>query len=175
MTARRTRSLLLTAAFLLGLGVFALYGVDAQAKVLPARNTRLINPLGSAKYRRSSPFGYRTHPITGDRKLHQGLDMAAPSGTPIYAAGDGTVEKIFNDDTNGHGVKIRHPNGYMTGYIHMVSAPPVRVGQTVRQGEVIGAVGSTGRSTGPHLHFVLYDTSGTMIDPESGPVDFAPW
>jgi len=173
MTGARTRSLLVTSAALLAVGLLALYGGSAQAAI-PSAATTLRNPLRSAKYRRSSGYGMRTHPITGERKLHAGLDMSAPQGTPIYAAADGTVEKIFNDSANGNGVKLRHPNGYATGYIHMASAPPVSVGQRVRQGDPIGVVGSTGRSTGPHLHFVLYSPEGDMIDPETM-VDFTAW
>lgn len=147
----------------------------APVAYAPAPTGRpFLNPLADARYRKSSPFGPRINPVTGQpQSLHNGLDMAAPSGTPIYAAAAGRVTKVFNDSTNGHGVKLDHDNGMGTAYIHMVEAPPVRVGQTVARGQLIGRVGSTGRSTGPHLHFMVYRGS-TPVDPETL-VDFTPW
>ncbi|MCQ6563592.1 murein hydrolase activator EnvC family protein [Paenibacillus mendelii] len=105
-------------------------------------------------YRLSSPFGYRTHPISGKKKLHAGIDMAAPSGTPIYAAEGGTV--LVAQWWNGYGncVIIDHGNGLWTIYGHIRNnGIKVEKGETVKRGQKIAEVGSTGQSTGPHLHF----------------------
>jgi len=101
-----------------------------------------------------SPFGYRRHPILGYVRLHPGVDWAAPRGTPIMAAGNGTVEKAGWSSGYGNFTLIRHTNGYETAYGHQSSiARGIRPGVKVRQGQVIGYVGSTGLSTGPHLHY----------------------
>ena len=102
----------------------------------------------------SSEFGVRIHPIDGDLRFHAGIDIAAPSGTPIYAAFDGTVIKAEYDRWNGYHIKIQHDNDIMTVYCHCEKLN-VKKGDVVRAGEVIGTVGSTGSSTGPHLHFEL--------------------
>ena len=101
-----------------------------------------------------SPFGYRRHPILGYVRLHPGVDWAAPRGTPIMAAGNGTVEKAGWASGYGNFTLIRHTNGYETAYGHQSSiARGIRPGVKVRQGQIIGYVGSTGLSTGPHLHY----------------------
>jgi len=104
--------------------------------------------------RLSSSFGIRKHPILGYNKLHTGTDFAAPSGTPIMASGTGTVTRAKWCGGGGNCVKIKHNSTYETIYAHMKSfAKGMKVGRKVRQGEVIGYVGSTGMSTGPHLHY----------------------
>ena len=109
-------------------------------------------PINGARL--SSSFGNRRHPISGYTRLHKGTDFAAPSGTPIYAAGNGTVERASRYGGYGNYVRIKHANNYKTAYAHMSRyGPGVRAGKRVRQGDVIGYVGSTGRSTGPHLHY----------------------
>lgn len=100
----------------------------------------------------SSGFGYRADPFDGSAAFHAGLDFRGPVGAPIYAAADGRVSFAGVRDGYGNCVEIEHGNGLMTRYAHM-SAFRARVGQTVSSGDVIGAIGSTGRSTGPHLHF----------------------
>ncbi|MDR3270032.1 MAG: peptidoglycan DD-metalloendopeptidase family protein [Peptococcaceae bacterium] len=100
----------------------------------------------------SSPFGYRIHPITKLRSLHTGTDIPAPTGTPIMAAGDGVVIMASDYGAFGNSVIIDHGSGYTTLYAHQ-SKMAARVGQTVYAGDVIGYVGTTGWSTGPHLHF----------------------
>lgn len=101
-----------------------------------------------------SNFGYRKHPILGYRRLHPGVDWAAPRGTPILAAGNGTVEKAGWSSGYGNFTLIRHTNGYESAYAHQSAiAKGVRPGAKVRQGQLIGYVGSTGLSTGPHLHY----------------------
>jgi murein DD-endopeptidase MepM/ murein hydrolase activator NlpD len=100
----------------------------------------------------TSNYGYRRHPIFGDRRFHTGIDIAAPTGTSVAAAKEGTV--IFAGWKSGYGncIIIKHQFGYTTLYGHL-SRISVRVGQWVSQGQTIGRVGSTGNSTGPHLHF----------------------
>lgn len=102
----------------------------------------------------SSEFGIRTHPISGDLRFHAGTDIAAKSGSPIYAAFDGKVSEASYDQWNGNYVKIIHDNDIMTVYCHC-SKLNVKKGQVIRAGEIIAFVGSTGSSTGPHLHFEI--------------------
>ena len=109
-------------------------------------------PINGARL--SSSFGNRKHPILGYTKLHAGTDFAAPSGTPIMASGSGTITKSRWCGGGGNCVKIRHNSTYETIYAHMKSfAKGIREGKKVRQGQIIGYVGSTGMSTGPHLHY----------------------
>ena len=90
----------------------------------------------------------------GYTRLHRGLDFAAPTGTPIYAAGDGTITRLGTFGNNGKYIRIRHKNGYDTAYAHMNGfARGMKKGRRVRQGQVIGFVGRTGLATGPHLHY----------------------
>ncbi|MEP9377572.1 M23 family metallopeptidase [Aquabacter sp. CN5-332] len=112
-----------------------------------------------------SPFGYRRHPILGYSKLHTGVDWSDAVGTPIYAAGNGTV--IYADWKSGYGrhTEIQHANGYVTTYSHQSGfAKGMRAGQQVRQGQVIGYLGSSGLSTGPHLHYEV-KINGSFVDP----------
>jgi murein DD-endopeptidase MepM/ murein hydrolase activator NlpD len=120
-------------------------------------------PINGARI--SSGYGMRRHPILGYSKMHQGMDFAAPSGTPFYAAGDGVITIMKKWSTWGNYVRIRHNNDYATEYAHASRfAAGLGEGSRVRQGQVIAYVGSTGRSTGPHLHYcVLY--RGERINP----------
>ena len=113
----------------------------------------------------SSRYGMRRHPILGYRRMHSGVDFRARSGTPIYAATDGTVNYAGRNGAYGNYVRIRHAGNLATGYAHM-SRIAVSNGQGVRRGQVIGYVGSTGLSTGPHLHYEMY-RGGQKIDPLS--------
>ena len=112
----------------------------------------------------SSRFGLRVHPITGKTKSHTGIDIASNQGTAVYASDGGTVTLAGWNGGYGNCIMIDHGNGYVTLYGHL-SSISVSVGQTVSQGATIGAVGSTGNSTGPHLHFEVLK-NGTRIDPE---------
>ena len=94
----------------------------------------------------------RLHPVTGQRKAHRGTDYVAPVGTPIWAAGDGVVDRAGYNKFNGNYVFIRHSNTYITKYLHMTKRY-VKTGQRVKQGQTVGTLGSTGRVTGPHLHY----------------------
>ncbi len=109
-------------------------------------------PINGARL--SSPFGMRKHPIDGYNKMHRGTDFAAPTGTPIMASGDGVVKKAGWCGGGGNCVKIRHNSTYQTIYAHMSKfARGIKAGVRVKQGQTIGYVGSTGKSTGPHLHY----------------------
>ena len=120
-------------------------------------------PLDGAKL--SSKYGMRKHPISGYNKMHKGVDFAAPKGTPIYAAGNGTIEFVGRNGGYGKYIRIRHNNSYKTAYAHLNSYNKlISKGSRVKQGEIIGYVGSTGKSTGPHLHYeVIYQ--GKQINP----------
>ena len=114
----------------------------------------LKTPLDGAKL--SSNFGMRKHPISGFNKMHKGIDFAAPKGTPIYAGGNGVVEVAGVNGGYGKYIRIRHNNEYKTAYAHLNSFKKgIRKGVRVNQGEIIGYVGSTGKSTGPHLHYEI--------------------
>jgi murein DD-endopeptidase MepM/ murein hydrolase activator NlpD len=117
--------------------------------------------------RLASRFGYRIHPIFKTRRLHTGVDLAAKSGTPIYAAGDGVIEKAQWVSGYGRYTEIKHVNGFETGYGHQTRfAEGIKAGVRVKQGQLIGYVGSTGNSTGPHLHFEI-KVNGRFVDPLS--------
>tara|TARA_B100000579_G_scaffold104043_1_gene82785 strand:- start:825 stop:1310 length:486 start_codon:yes stop_codon:yes gene_type:complete len=109
-------------------------------------------PINGARL--SSPYGMRKHPIDGYNKMHRGTDFAAPEGTPIMASGDGVVTKASWCGGGGNCVKIKHNSSYTTVYAHMSKfAANIKKGKRVKQGQTIGYVGSTGKSTGPHLHY----------------------
>jgi murein DD-endopeptidase MepM/ murein hydrolase activator NlpD len=126
---------------------------------------RAIQPVSNKNLKRvASGFGYRIDPLYKDSRLHAGLDFSAPTGTPIYATADGEVQIAgFNTDGYGNKVVINHGYGFQTLYAHMVRVI-ARVGQSIKRGEVIGYVGSTGKSTGPHLHYEVIKR-GTKVDP----------
>ncbi|MDZ7629056.1 MAG: peptidoglycan DD-metalloendopeptidase family protein [Parvularculaceae bacterium] len=130
-----------------------------------ARRLLMKTPIDGARL--SSGFGTRRHPILGYAKAHKGVDFAAARGTPIMAAGDGVVEKAGPYGSFGNYVRIRHAQGYATAYAHMNAIKKgVRAGARVRQGDVIGTVGSTGRSTGPHLHYEVH-LKNVAVNPQS--------
>jgi len=130
-----------------------------------AKKFLMRTPVDGARI--SSQFGMRKHPILGYTKKHTGIDFAARSGTPIMAAGSGTVVRAGVNGGYGNYVQIRHANGYKTAYAHMKGfAKGTKVGAKVKQGQVIGYVGSTGRSTGPHLHYEVHKDN-QKINPAS--------
>ena len=124
-----------------------------------------IQPISNKNLKRvASGFGYRIDPLYKDFRLHAGLDFSAPTGTPIYATSDGVVQSAgFNTDGYGNKVVINHGYGFQTLYAHMVRVK-AKTGQSVKRGEVIGYVGSTGKSTGSHLHYEVIKR-GAKVDP----------
>jgi len=128
-----------------------------------AQKALMKTPINGARL--SSGYGRRRHPILGYTKVHRGVDFAAPPGTPIYAAGSGSVRYAGRKGGYGRYIQIRHNGRYFTAYGHLKGfARGIHAGARVRQGQVIGYVGSTGRSTGPHLHYeILVD--GRQVNP----------
>lgn len=134
-----------------------------DAKGVSSRKFLMRTPVNGARL--SSGFGVRRHPILGYTRAHKGADFAAPSGTPIMAAGDGVVRRAGVFGGYGNYVRIKHGEGYETAYAHLSRyAKGIRNGARVRQGQVIGYVGSTGRSTGPHLHYEVLQ-HGRHVNP----------
>ncbi len=130
-----------------------------------SRRSLMRTPVDAARI--SSGFGMRGHPILGFRKMHRGTDFAAPTGTPIFAAGNATVSFAGMKGANGNFVRLRHDNGWETLYLHMNRiAAAIVPGSRVVQGTQIGEVGTTGRSTGPHLHYEVH-VDGQAVDPMS--------
>ncbi|MEM9470087.1 MAG: peptidoglycan DD-metalloendopeptidase family protein, partial [Pseudomonadota bacterium] len=127
------------------------------------KRTLMKTPIDGARL--SSNYGMRIHPVLGYKKMHRGVDFAAPIGTPIYAAGDGKVEKASWFSSYGKYIRIRHNSELKTAYAHLHKIK-VKPGQRVKQGQVIGTVGSTGRSTGPHLHYEVI-LNGKQTNPRS--------
>lgn len=128
-----------------------------------SRKFLMRKPVKGARF--TSGFGYRRHPILGTRRMHTGTDWAAPRGTPILAPGDGTVVFVGRKGGYGKHVRLQHGNGYKTTFSHMQKfAENISKGTKVKQGQVIGYIGSTGRSTGPHLHYEVL-VNGKFTDP----------
>ena len=128
-----------------------------------AKKFLVRKPVNNAIMR--SGFGGRRHPILGYVKMHTGVDWATPYGTPIFASGNGMVEKVGPEGGYGKYIRIKHNNGYETAYGHMSAfAKGMEPGKRVRQGQVIGFVGSTGQSTGPHVHYEIL-VNGRFVDP----------
>ena len=133
-----------------------------EASGVGEKREGLLRPVPGAV---TSRYGMRRHPILGYNRMHSGIDFRASHGTPIYAASGGTVDMAGRNGAYGNYVRIDHPGSLATGYAHM-SRLAVRNGQQVERGQVIGYVGSTGLSTGPHLHYEMY-RNGQKIDPTS--------
>ena len=128
-----------------------------------AKKFLLRKPMAGGKF--TSSFGFRVHPILGFGRMHTGVDWADKVGTPIFAAGNGVILKASWDAGYGNRVEIQHTNGYVTTYNHMSAyAKGLTPGTRVRQGQVIGFVGSTGLATGPHLHYEMI-VNGNFVDP----------
>ena len=135
------------------------------------QRTLLQTPLDGARV--TSAFGPRRHPILGFTRMHQGIDFAAPTGTPVFAAADGIV--LSRGTTRGYGrlVRLRHAGGIETAYAHLSAfTPKLGPGSRVAQGDVIGRVGASGLATGPHLHYEV-TTAGRLVDPSTLPAEAA--
>jgi murein DD-endopeptidase MepM/ murein hydrolase activator NlpD len=134
-----------------------------HADGVSVRRMLLKTPVDGARV--SSGFGWRTHPILGFSRLHRGIDFAAPTGTPIMAAGDGVIDYIGWKGGYGNFIRLRHSPRYATAYAHLSRFhAQVKSGTRVRQGQIIGYVGSTGFSTGPHLHYEIH-VNGAPVNP----------
>ena len=128
------------------------------------RKSLLRTPIDGARI--TSGFGMRMHPVLGYSKMHKGLDFGAPIGTPIFAAGSGTIVEIGKKGAYGNYIRVRHSGEYQTAYAHMSKfAKGLKKGHKVKQGQVIGYVGATGRVTGPHLHYEIM-IAGAQVNPK---------
>jgi len=131
-------------------------------KILPCIPS--VPPLDLEHVKRTKPWGYRTHPVRGTREFHSGMDFSARPGTPILATGDGTVQFVGNRDSGyGNYVVVDHGYGYKTLYAHM-SSFAVEQGQSVAKKDTLGFVGSTGTTTGPHVHYEV-EKDGKNVNP----------
>lgn len=139
----------------------ALDAPETEGTVQPAISIPSRNPLNSARL--TSGYGMRVHPVLGRRKAHHGIDLAAPTGTPVYATADGIVTKAKWFSSYGLYISIDHSADLETRYAHL-SKLAVEAGEQVKKGDLIGYVGSTGRSTGPHLHYEVR-IDGVAVDP----------
>ncbi len=140
-------------------GVIQYYNEKGEA----VKKGLLMTPVDGARI--SGTFGRRKHPVLGYTKMHKGIDFAAPTGTPIMAAGAGKIMRIGRFSSYGNYIKIKHNSKYSTAYAHISRfAKGLKVGSSVRQGQVIAYVGRTGRATGPHLHYELL-ANGKQINP----------
>ena len=146
-----------------------LSAADAPLTVAPAGPSAPLDFL-----RVTSSFGMRRHPILGFSRMHQGVDFAARDGAPVLAAEDGVVTEAGVEGGYGNLIRLRHADGWGTGYAHLSGyAPGIAVGAPVSRGQVIGFVGHTGLATGPHLHFEV-SLAGVKLDPMTTPFGGAP-
>lgn len=136
-------------------------GITQPTAARPAISVPSRMPLKDMRL--SSGYGMRNHPVLGRRANHKGVDLAAPTGTPVYATADGLVGKAEWFSSYGNYIQIEHGGEMQTRYAHL-SGYSVKAGQRVQKGDLIGYVGSTGRSTGPHLHYEVR-ISGEAVDP----------
>ena len=146
-------------------------GADGNRNVRVVADT-IYWPLPQGTYTVTSPFTMRISPVSGQLLAHEGIDMAAPLDTPITSVYGGVVEEVAENSRSGAYVQIKHTKSdgtvFHSAYLHQyMNKIKVKVGDTVTAGQVIGAVGNNGWSTGPHLHFEIHDSSDTPVDPES--------
>ena len=133
---------------------------------LSGNGQQVYGPVMNVDWRNkiSSNYGWRIHPITGIRTFHDGVDIAVPTGTPLYSAVTGTVIKSYYSDSAGNMVVIQNESGWQITFMHMDSRA-VSVGETIKQGQFVGYSGNTGNSTGPHLHIRIHDADDQPINP----------
>lgn len=129
----------------------------------PAAKVSIPSRMPVEGVRLTSDYGMRTHPVLGKRRAHKGVDLAGPTGTPVYATADGYVSRASRFGSYGHYIQIEHGGELQTRYAHL-SGYAVKAGERVTKGDLIGYVGSTGRSTGPHLHYEVR-VAGEAVDP----------
>jgi murein DD-endopeptidase MepM/ murein hydrolase activator NlpD len=145
------------------LGNGGMVTTSGQIIAAPRLDVAIPSRMPLAGMTLTSSFGMRTHPVLGGRRQHNGVDLAAPRGTPVYATADGSVGMAQWYSSYGNYVQIEHGGQLQTRYGHLTSYTVVP-GQQVRKGDLIGYVGSTGRSTGPHLHYEVR-VAGEAVDP----------
>lgn len=140
--------------------------LQMQGYYLTGNGQQVYGPVMEVDWRNkiSSNFGIRVHPITGEKKMHDGVDIAVPTGTRLYSAVEGTVIKSYYSDSGGNMVTVQTDSGWTVTFIHMDSRA-VTVGQTVQKGQYVGTSGNTGNSTGPHLHIQVHDQDDKAINP----------
>ena len=146
-------------------------GADGNRNVHVVADT-IYWPLPQGTYTVTSPFTMRISPVSGQLLAHEGIDMAAPLDTPITSVYAGVVEEVAENSRSGAYVQIKHTRSdgtvFHSAYLHQyMNKITVKVGDTVAAGQVIGAVGNNGWSTGPHLHFEIHDSSDTPVDPDA--------
>lgn len=146
----------------LATALISLYALSKKKTPENGSTQKWIRPVPG---RITSPFGNRTHPVTGEQaKMHYGVDLSGAKGTQIYAVADGVVSNRNTNDIGGNQLMLMHPNGYQSGYSHL-SKYHVNIGDKIQQGQLIAEVGTTGRATGPHLHFSVKDPQKNFVDP----------
>ncbi len=126
----------------------------------------MVGIVATKQWRISSEYGWRNHPIFKKRKFHKGVDIACPAGTPILSPAGGIVTRKEYMRGYGNVVYVKHPDGTETRYAHMRNFANIQPGMQINQGDVLGYVGSTGHSTGPHLHFEMRDKNGNPLNPQ---------
>lgn len=144
-------------------GRVQLFQAGREAAVRTAKQWERTPSVYPMRGKFSSPFGYRSNPVTGIYQLHAGIDLTNSVGTPIVASAAGTVVEDEYSPTYGNTVLLRHGNGITTRYAHMVRSK-VKLGQVLKRGDLIGLMGNTGRSTGPHLHYEVH-VNNTPVNP----------
>ena len=137
--------------------------LDSNSPAPTAETVSVPSRMPVNGVRMSSDYGMRTHPVLGGRRSHKGVDLAGPTGTPVYATADGTVGMAQWFSSYGNYIQIEHGGSLQTRYGHL-SGYAVTAGQKVRKGDLIGYIGSTGRSTGPHLHYEVR-VAGVAVNP----------
>lgn len=153
-------------ATLLTVGILAYKNRKKIKEVAEEAKEKAGNWLRPVAAKITSKFGYRTDPKTGKQNaFHNGLDLAVPMNTPIKSPMPGVIFSISTVGDGGNQIIVKHDNGYKTGYAHL-NKILVKKGDRIKQGDVIGLSGNTGKSTGPHLHLTLTDASGAKVDPE---------
>jgi murein DD-endopeptidase MepM/ murein hydrolase activator NlpD len=143
--------------------------IESGVGAAPAARVSIPSRMPLDDARLTSGYGMRTHPVIGGRRNHNGVDLAQPTGTPVYATADGFVSKAEAFSSYGNYIQIEHGGELQTRYAHL-SGYAVAAGQQVTKGQLIGYVGSTGRSTGPHLHYEVR-VGGEAVDPRPYMVD----
>jgi len=143
--------------------------IESGVGAAPTARVSIPSRMPVDDARLSSDYGMRTHPVLGGRRSHKGVDLAQPTGTPVYATADGLVSKAEPFSSYGNYIQIEHGGELQTRYAHL-SGYAVAAGQQVTKGQLIGYVGSTGRSTGPHLHYEVR-VAGEAVDPRPYMVD----